>query len=183
MRTNFWVDKGKWIAVDGALRRKKRVSLLMFKAWKWNNYVSNYCVQRCDICAPIPSICNQSIPIDINLSIDCYWKSIPTDNHTNLSHQWVIDYPYQLINWCRLVSIIKFIDWIPWDSTTHDIICAKNTRWLQLAGICNETNMQKRSCWHCNIWPDWCTSHQSHYFLLYNGIPEFMRKPLMLIVK
>ena len=22
----------------------------------------------------------------------------------------------------RLVSIIKFIDWIPWDSTTHDII-------------------------------------------------------------
>ena len=132
-------------------------------------YVSNYCVQRCDIYAPILSICNQSIPIDINLSIDCYWKSIPIDNHTN---RWVIDYPYQLINWYRLVSIIKFIDWIPWDSTTHDIICAKNTCWLQSAGICNETNMQKRSCWHCNIWPDWCTSHQSHYFLLYNGIPE-----------
>ena len=126
-------------------------------------YISNYCVQRCDIYAPIPSICNQSIPIDINLSIDCYWKSIPIDNHTNLSHRWVIDYPYQLINWYRLVSIIKFIDWIPWDSTTHDIICAKNTRWLQSGGICNEKNTQKRSCWHCNIWPDWCTSYQSHY--------------------
>ena len=88
-------------------------------------YVSNYCVQRCDIYAPIPSICNQLIPIDINLSIDCYWKSIPIDNHTNLSHRWVIDYPYQLINWYRLVSIIKFIDWIPWDSTTHDIIVQK----------------------------------------------------------
>ena len=38
-RTNFWVDKGKWIAVDGALKRKKRVlSLLMFKALKWNMF-------------------------------------------------------------------------------------------------------------------------------------------------
>ena len=36
-------------------------------------YVCNYCVQRCDIYVPIPSICNQLIPvIDINLSIDCY---------------------------------------------------------------------------------------------------------------
>ena len=53
-------------------------------------------------------------------------------------------YQYQLINWYRLASIIAFIDWIPWDSTTHDIICAKNTSWLQSAGICNETNMRKK---------------------------------------
>ena len=47
-------------------------------------------------------------------------------------------------------------------STTHDI-CSQNTRWLQSsAGICNETKAQKR-CWHCNILPDWFTSHQSHY--------------------
>ena len=26
--------------------------------------------------------------------------------------------------------------------------------------------VQNICCWHCNIWPDWCTSH--------NGIPEFM---------
>ena len=183
MGTDFWVVKGKRIAVDGALKRKKRVLFLfMFKALKWNN-ACNYCVQRCDTYVLIPSICNQSIPIDINLSIDCYWKSIPINNHTNLSHRWVIDYPYHLINWYRLVLIIKFIDWIPWDSTTHDIICAKNARWLQSAGICNETNTQKRSCWHCNIWPDWYTSYQLHYSLLYNGIPEFMRKPLMLTVK
>ena len=132
--TDFWVVKGKRIAVDGALKRKKRVLFLfMFKALKWNN-ACNYWVQRCDTYVLIPSICNQSRPIDINLSIDCYWKSIPIDNHTNLSHRWVIDYPYQLINWYRVVLIIKFFDWIPKDSTTHDIICAKNTHWLQSAG-------------------------------------------------
>ena len=184
MRKNFWVDKGKIMDSCGRGIEEKEESIISVNVQSIKmKYVSNYCVQRCDIYAPIPSICNQSIPIAINLSIDCYWKSIPIDNHTNISHRWVIDYPYQVINWYRLVSIIKFIDWIPWDSTTHDIICAKNTRWLQSAGICNETNAQKRSCWHCNIWPDWCTSHQSHYFLLYNGIPEFMRKPLMLTVK
>ena len=68
-------------------------------------YVYNYCVQRCDIYAPIPSICNQSIPTDVNLSIDCYWELIPIDNHTNVSHRWVIDYPYQSINWYRLALI------------------------------------------------------------------------------
>ena len=26
--------------------------------------------------------------------------------------------------------------------------------------------VQKICCWHCNILPDWCSSH--------NGIPEFM---------
>ena len=27
-------------------------------------------------------------------------------------------------------------------------------------------NVPKICCWHCNIWPDWCASHQSHYCLL-----------------
>ena len=31
-----------------------------------------------------------------------------------------------------------------------------NLRWLS-------QNAWKRCCWHCNIWPDWFTSHQSHY--------------------
>jgi len=48
-------------------------------------------------------MCNQSIPIDINLSIDCFWKSIPIDNHTNLCHRLVIDYQYQSINRYQLV--------------------------------------------------------------------------------
>ena len=36
--------------------------------------VYNYCVQSCVFYAsiPVPSICNQSIPIDTNLSIDWY---------------------------------------------------------------------------------------------------------------
>ena len=45
---------------------------------------------------------------------------------------------------------------------------------------------QKRFCWNCNIWPYWLTSHQPHYCLhvyYYNGIPEFVRKCLMLTVK
>ena len=39
--------------------------------------VYNYCIQRYEIYALIQSICNRSLPIDTNLSIDCYWKSIP----------------------------------------------------------------------------------------------------------
>ena len=35
---------------------------------------------------------------------------------------------------------------------------------------------RKRCCFNCNIWPNWFTSHQSHYCLYYNGIPEFVRK-------
>ena len=56
--------------------------------------VYNYCIQRCDIYVLFPSIYNQLIPIDtiintyIYLYIDCYWKSIPTDNHMNLCHYW-----------------------------------------------------------------------------------------------
>ena len=49
--------------------------------------IYNYCIQRCDIYVPIPSICNQWIPTDISLSIDCYWKSMPIDKHTNLHHR------------------------------------------------------------------------------------------------
>ena len=43
-------------------------------------------------------------------------------------------------------------------------------------------NVRKRCCWNCNIWPNWFTSHQSHYCLYYNGIPEFVRKRSMLNV-
>ena len=129
----------------GIEKKEKSIVSVHVRSFKMK-YVCNYCVQRCDIYVPIPSICNQLIPItDINLSIDCYCKSIPIDNHTNLAIDgpsiihininWLID-----IDWHRLL----IIDWIPWDSTTHDIICAKNTSWLQSAGICNETNAQKR---------------------------------------
>ena len=55
-------------------------------------------------------------------------------------------------------------------TTAHDIICEKKTA-------------QKRCCWNCNIWPNWLTSHRSNYCLYYNGIPEFVRKCLMLTVK
>ena len=43
-----------------------------------------------------------------------------------------------------------------------------------------EKKARKRCCFNCNIWPNWFTSHQSHYCLYYNGIPEFVRKRSML---
>ena len=36
---------------------------------------------------------------------------------------------------------------------------------------------------NCSIWPNWLTFHQPHYCLYYDGIPEFVRKCLMLTVK
>ena len=39
------------------------------------------------------------------LTIDCYWKSIPINNHMNLHHRLVINYQYQSINWYLLVLI------------------------------------------------------------------------------
>ena len=44
-------------------------------------------------------------------------------------------------------------------------------------------NARKRCCFNCNILPNWFTSHQSHYCLYYNGIPEFVRKYSMLTEK
>ena len=45
------------------------------------------------------------------------------------------------------------------------------------------TQNARKRCWHCNIWPDWFTSHQSHYCIYCNGISEFMRKRLMLKIR
>ena len=57
----------------GAVEEKKE-SILLLLTFKALKCVHNNCVQTCDIYAPIPSICFQSIPIDINLSINCYLK-------------------------------------------------------------------------------------------------------------
>ena len=141
-------------------------------------YVSNYCVQRCDIYAPIPSICNQSIYLLI--VIENWYQSITTQilaiNGSSIIHiNWLID-----IDWYRLSDLsigypgivrhmTSIVQKILVDSNQQEF-AMKQTRKKDLVGI-------------VTFWPDWCTSHQSHYFLLYNGIPEFMRKPLMLTVK
>ena len=36
-------------------------------------------------------------------------------------------------------------------------------------------NVRKRCCWHCNIWLDWFTSQQSHYFI-YLLLNFFLKK-------
>ena len=63
----------KLIKCGGAVEEKKE-SILLLLTFKALKCVHNNCVQTCDIYAPIPSICFQSIPIDINLSINCYLK-------------------------------------------------------------------------------------------------------------
>ena len=68
--TKFSVVEGRRIPVDRALKRKKNSSPVNFQNIKIK-CVCNNDVQRCDIYVSIPSICNQLIPIDINLSIDC----------------------------------------------------------------------------------------------------------------
>ena len=149
--------------MDGALKRKKRVlSLLMFKALKWNMFRITAYKDVIFMRQFHQSATNRYQLLSIYLLIvtENRYQSITTqilaiDGSSIIHIKWLID-----IDWYRLSNLL-----------------------IGYPGICNETNAQKRSCWHCNIWPDWCTSHQSHYFLLYNGIPEFMRKPLMLTVK
>ena len=82
--------------------------------------VYNYCVQRYEIYALIQSICNRSLPINTNLSIDCYWNSIPVnittsifaiDGSSIISSNRLID-----IDRYWLISIVidyPFIYWIP----------------------------------------------------------------------
>ena len=57
-------------------------------------------------------------------------------------------------------------------------------RWHHNAGhmksFFGKKKVRKRCCFNCNIWPNWFTSHQSHYCLYYKGIPEFVRKRWML---
>ena len=68
------ICKKKRIPVDEALTlKKRRESCSPFNIKM--KCVYNYCVQRCVFyeSIPVPSICNQSIPIDTNLSIDWYW--------------------------------------------------------------------------------------------------------------
>ena len=76
--------------------------------------------QRYEIYALIQSICNRSLPINTNLSIDCYWNSIPVNITTSIfaidgssitSSNRLID-----IDWYWLISIVidyPFIYWIP----------------------------------------------------------------------
>ena len=110
--------------------------------------VSNYCVQRCDIYAPILSICNQSIPIDINLSINCFWKSIPIvttqilaiDGSSIIHINWLID-----IDWYRLSNLLIGYPGIVWHMTSfvqkmlvdsnQEEFAMKQTRKKDLVGI------------------------------------------------
>ena len=123
----------------------------------------------------------QSISIYLLIVIENRYQSITTqilaiDGSSIIHINWLID-----IDWYRLSKL----------SIGYPGIVRHMTSLIFVQKILVDSNQQefamkqtqKRSCWHYNIWPDWCISHQSHYFLLYNGIPEFMRKPLMLTVK
>ena len=69
-------------------------------------------------------------------------------------------------------------------STPHVYWWGVGDRWRNNGGHMTSffggKKARKRCCFNCNIWPNWSTSHQSHYCLYYNGIPEFVRKRSML---
>ena len=69
-------------------------------------------------------------------------------------------------------------------STPHVYWWWVGDRWRNNGGhmtsFLGEKKARKRCCFNCNIWPNWFTSHQSHYCLYYNGIPEVVRKRSML---
>ena len=52
----------------------------------------------------------------------------------------------------------------------------KDTHWLRSSQICDDRKCAKKMLLALYIWPDWFTSHQSHYCLYYNGIPEVFEK-------
>ena len=61
----------------------------------------------------------------------------------------------------------------------HDLICATNHHKFEMA-----QNTWKRCCWHSNIWPDWFTSHKSHYYQVTMAFTIwFMRKYSVLTLK
>ena len=98
-RTNFWVDKGKWIAVDRALKRKKRVlSLLMFKALKWNMFPITAYKDEIFMRQFRQSATNlyQSISIYLLIVIENRYQSITTqilaiDGSSIIHINWLID--------------------------------------------------------------------------------------------
>ena len=56
----------------------------------------------------------------------------------------------------------------------HDVICSKILLYSDRHEFLITQNAWKRCCWHCNIWPDWFTSHQetNRTIILPYGIPE-----------
>ena len=112
-------------------------------------YVSNYCVQRCDIYAAIPSICNQSISIYLLIVIENLYQSITTqilaiDGSSIIHINWLID-----IDWYRLSKL----------SIGYPGIVRHMTSLIFVQKILVDSNQQefamkqtqKRSCWHYNI--------------------------------
>ena len=179
MRTNFWVDKGKWIAVDGALKRKKRVlSLLMFKALKWNIFPITVYKDVIFMRQFRQSATNryQSISIYLLIVIENRYQSITTqilaiDGSSIIHINWLID-----IDWYRLSNLsigypgivrhmTSFVQKILVDSNQEEF-AMKKTRKKDLVGIVTFDLI--------GVLPTNC--------IIYNGIPEFIRKPLMLTV-
>ena len=88
--------------------------LLMFKPLKWNVFTILY-TKMWYLYADSVNL----QPININLSVDCYRKLIPINNHMNLPHWLVIDYRYQSINWYRLVLIDIDYHWLSISSIVY----------------------------------------------------------------
>ena len=75
--------------------------------------------------------------------------------------------------WClNTWYMTSFVQKILVDSDRHKFAMTQDT--------------QKRSFWHCYIWADWFTFHESHndyYVIYYNGMPDFVRETFDVNIK
>ena len=94
-----------------------------------------------------------------------FGKIITWDRTNFLCTSWTFHFFYIHMQGCQPPTSIDG-EWV-----IDDVIM--EATWRHFLG---EKKARKRCCFNCNIWPNWFTSHQSHYCLYYNGIPEFVRK-------
>jgi len=150
MRTNFWVVKGKHIAVNGALKRKRTVLFLFtFKALKWNMFTCTITAYKDVIfmCGFRHSATNwyQSISNYLSIVTENWYQSITTqilviDGSLIIHINWLIDID------CHRLSILSigypgivrhmtsFVQKILVDSS-HQEFVMKQTRKNVLVGI------------------------------------------------
>ena len=85
-----------------------------------------------------------------------------------------------------LARVPNWQDCQPHTSSNIENWWGRGDRWRHNAWHITSFVKKKKVWKRCSLlesWPNWFTSHQSHYCLYYNGIPEFVRKRLTITVK
>ena len=133
----------------------------MLLIWQWcyrntmierSCFVNTFGVASCSTCA---------LTNDLSYVTEKqnFWK----DYHLrqNESSMYVLNFSLLSTFTCRAVNPPRLLmhdgEWV-----IDDVIM--EATWRLFFG---EKKARKRCCFNCNIWPNWVTSHQSHYCLYY----------------